>query len=290
MNELARNGDAPLAKSTMDVEIGRAAQEVQGMVLMAKHYPRDETRSLERIRMACRRPRLAEAGLYSFPRGGSRVEGLSIRAAEVMAQAWGNMDFGVVELKQADGESSMMAYAWDLETNVRVVKRFTAKHEMKARNAVKKLTDQRDIYEHTANLGARRLRACILGVIPGDVQDIALEEINATLRGDSNEPIEDRIRRMADAFKTKHNVTSEMLEEFLGHNLMATNEAELSRLRGIFQSLSDGMASREQFFDPKTSRAAATQTVADKIDAAGQATAGEQGSLLDGAPPTDKPF
>lgn len=42
------------------------------------------------------------------------------------------------------------------------------------------LTDSRDIYEATANFGARRMRACILGVIPGDVVDMAVNECKET--------------------------------------------------------------------------------------------------------------
>ncbi|PWW19485.1 hypothetical protein DFO73_12055 [Cytobacillus oceanisediminis] len=62
-----------------------------------------------------------------------------------------------------------MAYAWDLETNVRQEKVFTVKHSRKAKGSITKLDDPRDIYELVANNGARRLRSYILGIIPGDI-------------------------------------------------------------------------------------------------------------------------
>ena len=77
------------------------------------------------------------------------VTGPSIRLAEVLAQNWGNLDFGIVELEQRFGESSMLAYAWDLETNTRQTKVFTVKHKRRARGADVSLTDPRDIYEMT---------------------------------------------------------------------------------------------------------------------------------------------
>ncbi|MBK8872350.1 MAG: hypothetical protein IPN19_15285 [Elusimicrobia bacterium] len=36
-----------------------------------------------------------------------------------MAQQWGNMNFGIREISQANGESTVQAYAWDVESNTR---------------------------------------------------------------------------------------------------------------------------------------------------------------------------
>ena len=38
------------------------------------------------------------------------------RLAEEAARCWGNVDFGIKELSQKDGESEMLAYCWDMET------------------------------------------------------------------------------------------------------------------------------------------------------------------------------
>ncbi|MDT1904179.1 hypothetical protein FPK34_26285, partial [Acinetobacter baumannii] len=77
-------------------------------------------------------------------------------------------------LSSENGESTVEAFAWDVETNTRQTKVFQVPHIRYTRNGSKKLTDPRDIYELVANNGARRLRACILGVIPGDVIDDAV--------------------------------------------------------------------------------------------------------------------
>lgn len=249
-----RNTD-PLAM--VQVAQAREAQEVQAAMVIAKKFPRDIVRSESRILEACRRTRLAEAAMYQYPRGGTRIEGASIRLAEVMAQCWGNIDFGVKEIEQRDGESTVLAYARDLETNTRQAKTFTVKHERTKNqgygdNRTKvttRLTDPRDIYEMVANLGARRLRACILGIIPGDIQDAAIDECRKTLTGASEEPLIDRIKKMALAFGENFGVSQEMIEARLGHKIAATDVQELIRLRTIYSSLQDGMSKRDDWFD-----------------------------------------
>ena len=134
-----------------------------------------------RIMRACERPFLAEQAMYAYPKGGKLVTGASIRLAEVLAQNWGNVDCGVREISQDGGSSIAEAYAVDLETNVRISKTFHVPHTRDTKQGKKRLTDSREIYELVANQGARRLRACILGIVPEDVVDAAVERCGKTL-------------------------------------------------------------------------------------------------------------
>jgi hypothetical protein len=226
----------------------RYAADLQGMVYSAKQFPRDQFAAYQRIKQACERKSLAMIASYEYPRGGQKVTGPSIRLAEVVAQNWGNMTFGVVELEQKVGESTCMAYAWDIETNVRSEKIFTVKHERSTKQGPKKLDDSRDIYELVANMGARRQRACILAIIPKDVIDSAVEECDKTLAGKNSEPIIDRIKKMFDAFKA-YGVTREMIEKRIGVGLDSFTEKDLLGLIKVFNSLKDGIGKREDFFD-----------------------------------------
>lgn len=263
-NELSPTAIEAPSSGMIDVASARQAQEVQAAMVVAKRFPRDENRAFDRIMRACKRKSLAEVACYAYPRGGTTVTGPSIRLAESLAQNWGNLDFGVVELEQRDGESVVMSYAWDLETNTRQTKTFTVAHERHVGRGEKKeavrLTDPRDIYEMVANQGARRVRSCILGVIPGDIVDAAVAECEKTLAtGSSNEPLLNRVRKMVAVF-SEFGVTSSMIETRLGHKLEATGEQELANLRKIFMSLRDGMSKREDFFDlPKTAEPAKPQ-------------------------------
>src|SRR5262249_52579489 len=113
-----------LAKALSAREVG----EVQAALIIARRFPRDPIRALDRIIQACQRPALAEVGQYEYPRGGQMVTGPSIRLAEEMARYWGNMISGVSELSRSNGVSECLAYAWDLETNFRDEKRFHVRH------------------------------------------------------------------------------------------------------------------------------------------------------------------
>lgn len=224
----------------------RAAQEIQAGLVVAKKFPRDQNFAYQQIMEACKRRGLAEEATYVYPRGGTTVSGASIRLLEVIAQCWGNFNCGVIELEQTNGESQMMAYAWDLQTNFYDSKTFVVPHDRKSAGKVERLTDPRDIYEHTANLAARRKRSCMEAVIPRDIIDDAVAQCEKTLRTNA-EPIADRIRKMVIAF-ADFGVTVQMMEKRLGHKLDAAIEQELVALRKIYTSLKDSMSKREDWF------------------------------------------
>lgn len=241
----SQNKGAESATSAMMVS--RQAQEVQAAMVIAKRFPRDEAASAERILNACSRKSLAESAMYEYPRGGQTVTGPSIRLAECLAQNWGNIDYGIIELEQKHGESQVMAYAWDLETNTRQSKIFTVPHIRDTRNGAKPLTDSRDIYELVANQGARRLRACILGVIPGDVIDMAVSQCEVTLSAANKEPLEVRIKNMVDCFQSEFQITPDMLRGYIGKNVEAFTETDFSRLKKVYRSLKDGVIGSDYF-------------------------------------------
>jgi hypothetical protein len=238
----------------------REMAEVQSQIFLAKQFPRNEVQAEMKILNACKRKSLAETALYQYPRGSTTVTGPSIRLAEAIAQYWGNINFGIKELEQKNGESTVVAYAWDMETNTRQEKVFQVKHERYAKGKMNRLTDPRDIYELVANNGARRLRACILGVIPGDIVDNAVAQCNLTLQSAYEEPLKDRVVKILQWFHKQYGITQEMVEARLGHNVESFTEQDFVTLRSINQSLKDGMAKREDFFKfsdkkeaPKTS-------------------------------------
>lgn len=235
------------SSQAMALATTRQAQEVQAAMIVARKFPRDEQKAIAKIMNACKRMSLAEMSQYEYARGGTSITGPSIRLAEVLAQCWGNIDFGVVELERKHGASVAMSYCWDLETNVRQTKVFTVQHTRDTRQGQKALRDERDVYEVVANNGARRLRACILGVIPGDIQDMAIEECDKTLAGENREPLIDRVRKMVLAFQ-EIGVSPAMLEAKVNHKLDAVTLRELARLGKVFTAIRDGIGTIEEHF------------------------------------------
>lgn len=234
---------------TAEMVTSRQTQEVQGQIIMAKKFPRDEIAARNRILTACQRKRLAEQAEYEYQRGTSKVTGVSIRLAEAMAQNWGNLDFGFVELEQRNGESQVMAYCWDLETNTRQTKIFAVPHIRETKSGNYPLTSSRDIYEMVANQAARRVRACILGIIPGDIQEEAVEQCRKTLVNGEEKPLKDLIKDCLMTAEKYYQVPQESLEKYIGCKASAFTMNDLIRLKRVFNSIKDGMAKREEVFE-----------------------------------------
>lgn len=241
------------------VSTAREAQEVQAMVIMAKQFPRDERVATQRVLTACARPTLANQAVYQFARGGSDVSGPSIRLAEAIAQCWGNLTYGFRELEQGDGESTVEAICWDIETNTRVSRVFKVPHVRHTRAGDTKLTDPRDVYELVANQAARRIRACILEVVPGDVVEAAVEQCKATqlaeVSGGDKATLADRIKAMEGKFAAL-GVNRAMLEAYTGRSLEATTPALIVQLGNVYKSIKDGISTVDAAFGAAMERVA----------------------------------
>lgn len=280
------------AVSTVQTENSRAVAEVQSALVIAKQFPRDMNQAYDRIMNACQRPALAQSAVYSYARGGSSITGPSIRLAEAIAQNWGNIQFGVRELSSENGESTVEAFAWDMETNTRQTKIFQVRHWRHTKGGGYKLTDPRDIYELVANNGARRLRACILGVIPGDVIDAAVEQCDQTIRA-SADTSPAGVLKLLKSFE-KHGVTKEAVEKRIQCRIEAISPAQVVSLIKIGTSIKDGMSAAKDWFEiqpEKSEQPVAKPRLDDKAfdDALEQLAlnAIEKSYLLDGFDLTD---
>ena len=240
---------------TQATESSRAVAEVQAALFIARTNPRDQKRAMDRILNACCRPSLAESAIYAYARGGNSITGPSIRLAEAVAQQWGNMQFGIRELSNSGGKSEVQAFAWDVETNTRREITFTVPHIRHTKKGSYKLEDPRDIYELVANQGARRLRACILAVVPGDVVEAAVNQCQLTLQSHTDVTAEG-IKKLIEAFEPM-GVTKTQIEKFCQCHAEAIKPAQIVRLRSIYTSLRDGMSSPSDWFEPDETQAPA---------------------------------
>lgn len=236
-----------------EVERSRALQEVQGAIFMARQFPRNEVQAQRKIMECAKRMSMAEKAIFCFPRGGQQIKGPSIRSAETIAKYWGNLSYGVKELSQNAGEhsSEILAYCWDLENNVRAERTFKVRHLRDTKQGTKVLTDSRDIYEKVANDGARRLRACILEVLPSDVVEDFISACEKTLEGASDKPLKERIMDMLKKFEDL-GVTQDMIEMRIGTKCENFIPKNLVDLGSIYNSIKNNFAPIEQFFDVPT--------------------------------------
>lgn len=266
-------------------EAAKAQAEIQGMIVSARKFPRDQEAAMDRILQACNRPSLAEQAIYSYPRGGQTVSGPSINLARAIAQQWGNIDCGVREIERREDTSLVEAYAWDLETNYRSRKEFTVKHWRDTKSGGYPLDSERDIYELIANMGARRLRACILSVIPSDVVERAVEKCNRT-NMDAMDLTDEDVEKMVKVWG-RFGVTREMLERNVGRELQQMTESQYNDLLGAYNAIKNDTASVSDFFSdsrkPKQGEDADSAPTQSK-----PANVSDIGSQLSQPPPADE--
>ena len=250
---MANGGNGALAAVTSNEKV----VETLASIFIAKQFPRDLAHVTANMTAATRRVSLAQKAVYTYPRGGTSVEGPSVHLADALLGAWGNAESGWTELnrhkdpKKGCMVSECVAYAFDKETNSKHSIAFTVPHWRDTKKGGYPLTDERDIYELCANMAARRRRAAILRVLPAWLVEEALENCNNTLRNaDGNVPLPDLIRRMEAKFSGL-GVTKAQLEAKLGHNLEATTRNELVTLGKHYNAIEGGHARVDELFEPE---------------------------------------
>ncbi len=257
MNEIVESPFAAQRVAVADTAASRQNQsrelaETQTKYLMAERFPRDVVGAMDRILNAFTRPKLAEKAQYQFARGGSDIVGPSIRAAEAIAQQWGNMEQGFRELQRgldATGTpfSEVEAFCWDLQSRTSKRLQFIVRHWRDTKKGGYKLTDERDIYELIANQAQRRVRACILAMIPGDVVDAAMDQAALTLKT-SADCSPEAMSKMLAAFEP-FGVTKEHIEKRIQRRLDTIQPAQVVALKRIYASLRDDMSKPEDWFE-----------------------------------------
>lgn len=252
-NMLRSNGTPPRSESTQ-IEQSRAVAEVQAMVVVAQQRRRDSARSIESMQQSCGRMALAERAFFSFRRGGSSVNGPSIHLARELARCWGNITYGLRELDRDDyrGQSEMLAFAWDLETNARADTTFIVPHMRDKTGGPVALTDLRDIYENNANHGARRLREQIFATLPVWFREEAIALCRATLeKGESDEPLPLRISKMLKVY-ADIGISRERVEARFGGNVEGMTAVDLANYGILFRSIRQGEANKDEEFPAVT--------------------------------------
>jgi hypothetical protein len=239
------------------IEQSRAAAEVAAAVHVAQQNPRDMQKALAEMRESCRQPRLAERAFFRYSRAGSNVTGATVHLARELARCFGNVQYGIAELRRDDagGYSEMQAYAWDVERNTRSAQVFVVPHVRDTKQGPKALVDLRDIYENNANMGARRLRAAIWAILPPWFVDEAEEICNATLTDGGGVPLPKRIADWIAAFG-RQGISVRQLEQKFGRESARWTEHDVAQLSVIGKSVARGEARLEDEFPPERVTAA----------------------------------
>jgi hypothetical protein len=243
---VARRAD--FTSQSTQVEQSRAVAEVQAMVLVAQQCPRNIPGSIASMRESCAQMGLAERAFFRFPRGGQTVAGPSVHLARELARCWGNIDYGIKELRRDDvgHYSEMQAWAWDMQTNARSTTTFVVPHMRDKRGGPEVLTDLRDVYENNANQGARRLRETIFSIMPTWFTEEAKALCTKTLTDGGGKPIATRIADALRAFEGL-GVRVDRLERRFGPSTGWTVH-DVAQLLVVYASIQQGTVNADDEF------------------------------------------
>ena len=245
------------------VEQSRAIAQVQAAAVMARQFPRSTQAAISEMRDACGRTELARRAFFKFPRGGESVTGASVYLARELARIWGNIDYGLNELRRDDmhGQSEMQAYAWDLQTNARSTRTFVIEHARDTKQGRKQLTDLRDISDNNNNFGARAVREMIFATLPQWLTDMAQEVCRETLKNGGGVPLPTRVANALAAYK-RARITPSQLATRVGTEPDAWTHEDVTDLEILYRSLQNREITRDEAFPETESTVTAEELAA----------------------------
>lgn len=217
------------------VEQARAVAEVAAAVRVAQDCPRNTDRAIGEMRDACGRMSLAQAAFYKVP---NRGNGPSVALARELARIWGNIQYGVHELRRDDaaGVSEIQAFAWDVQTNTRSTRTFQVPHQRMREGKRVPLVDLGDVYLNNQNIGARAVRECIFTVIPRWLTDEAEDLCRRTLKDGDGKPLAQRIDDMVQVFAAL-GVRQPQIEKRLGRKRGQWDAGDVASMVITYQSI-----------------------------------------------------
>jgi hypothetical protein len=218
------------------------------------------------MRESCKQRGLADRAFYKFPRGNQTVSGPSVHLARELARCFGNVQYGITELRRDDiGKySEMQAYAWDIQTNTRSIQTFVVPHKRDKKGGPEVLTDLRDVYENNSNQGARRLREAIFSILPTWFTEEAKEICTTTLvEGVSGKSLPQSVADAIARFD-ELGINTARLEAKIGRTSSDWTAHDLAGLRVSHSSLKQGTVSADEEFPPVTRPITAAEIGANK--------------------------
>lgn len=235
------------------------AAECDLQIKTAKLYPRDISAVLNKIgTYATMDKETAEDCFYVLRRQGrdgstSVIEGVSVRMAEIIASAWGNLRIQTRIVGNDGRMITAQAMCHDLESNVAVCKEVS--RSICTRNGA---TFSQDMQIVTGNAAAAiAYRNAVLSVIPKAVTKKVLDEVKKVALGQSIDL--EQSRQNVLQYFAKLGVTQEQLFAYLGGvtSIDEIDKQMIFELRATATAISEGTTTvHETFVAPmKTAKA-----------------------------------
>lgn len=229
-------------QSEMLQAMNKAEADIQ--IATAKAYPRDVQAALKRIRdIATLDTETAEDCFYALRRQGSLIEGVSVRLAEIIAGAWGNLRVQTRIIGNDGRTITAQGICHDLETNlavsVEVKRRITDKYGK---------TYSEDMQVMTGNAAsAIAFRNAVLKVVPKAVTKRVINEVKDVAVGRSMD-LESRRQNML-AYYAKIGVSEADILKYCGVKTPAEINSEMIfELSGLKNAIKEGTTTVQEVF------------------------------------------
>jgi hypothetical protein len=226
--------------------------EIDVQIQTAKRFPRNITTfKRQALMMATLDEETAESMFYALPRSGKTIEGPSVRLAEVVGSAWGNIRYGARVIDVGDAFVTAQGAAFDLENNlactVEVKRRITDRQGRRYND---------DMIGVTSNAACSvALRQAIFKVVPFAYVKSIYEEAKLTAIGKSMTMEQRRTRALG--WYTKVGGQEKQVLELLGRvSVEDITIDDLTLLQGLKTAITDGEATFADALAAKTGAAA----------------------------------
>lgn len=223
--------------------------EVDIQISTAKRYRRSVSAfKAEALDMATLDEETAAGCIYALPRGGKPIEGPSVRLAEIVASAWGNLRTEARVIGTDDKEITAEATTWDLEKNVamriQVRRRITDKYGRRFKD---------DMITVTGNAAVSiALRNSIFRVIPKAYVNAIYRAARQVAIGDASTLAAKRAEAIL--YFGKMGVTDGQIFAVLGKGSVDDiGLDDLAILKGMATAIKDGDISVDEAFAVNTS-------------------------------------
>ncbi|HYW37828.1 MAG TPA: hypothetical protein VE957_06930 [Terriglobales bacterium] len=232
--------------------------EVQAAVIQAERSPRDWDQVRQKLLRECKRTSFAKAARYNKPIGAG-VQGFSIRFAEAAIGAAKHIHTTTRTIWEDDEQRKILVKVWDAQEGISYADEITIEKTIERRSIpggaevirtrknksgdllyILRATED-DLLNKVNAAKSKSIRNSGLRLIPGWLQEEALQEIRATVKLSDEQNPDAAKQEIFDAFG-ELGVDVASLKKFLGHDAQVLTPKELQTLRGLYAELRDGQA------------------------------------------------
>lgn len=263
--------------------------EVDMQIATAKQYPRDITQALAKIKACAMLDKeTAMECFYSLRRkdasgNDNQIEGLSVRMAEIIASAWGNIRVQTRIVGNDGKQITAQAICHDLESNTAVSKEVS-------RSIVNRYgkTFSQDMVIVTGNAASSiAFRNAVLAVIPKAITKNIIKEVKQLAMGKTLNLEESR--RNVITYYNRAGATTDQLLDYLDiTSVDDITEEHIFELRALRNAIEEGTTTiKETFTDPAKEAKRAAEAVKKATSAKDMAAAAMAAALSKVEPNTE---